>query len=124
MINIMEMSDKDFSNDPEEEKVSALAKLDSLLLSGTSSVNLMCLNTNQVRTMEERLENTRKTAGLFPPAILSVAQIELSFLLSKECVSCWYRSENSFTRNNAQDFYSPRHFILVQVDMLYSFRTN
>ena len=116
MINIVDMSDKDFSNDPEEEK--------SLLLSGTSSVNLMCLATSQVRTLEEKLENARKTAGLFPPVILSVAQIELSFLLSKECVSCWYRSETSFTRNNAQDFYNPRHFILVQVDKLNSFRTN
>ena len=112
---IVEMSDKD----DEQEKVSALQKAHSFLQLGTSSVNLMFLASTQVSTLELKVKNARSTAGLFTPAILGVAQIELNFLLSKECVPVWYRSETSVTRERGEDLYNPRIFILVQVDMLY-----
>ena len=58
-----------------------------IVLSQTSSVNLMCIPPNIIRQLEARIQAASSTGtGLYTPALLRVAQIELSFLLTKESV--------------------------------------
>ena len=84
-----------------------------ILLSLTSSVNLMCIPPNIIRQLEARIQAASSTAtGLDTPALLRVAQVELSFLLAKESVHvCSDSTVDSISSNKI--------FTVVQVNNVY-----
>ena len=68
-----------------------------LILSQTSSVNLMTIPKHHISELEIRIQEATKYKDLFSPHVLMVAKLELAFLLSKECVSFWTESVKSPT---------------------------
>ena len=82
-----------------------------LILSQTSSVNLMTIPKHQIRELEIRMQEATKDQEKFSPHVLMVAKLELAFLLSKECVSFWAESIKSIT----EDVSPPMIYAAVQV---------
>ena len=82
-----------------------------LILSQTSSVNLMTIPKHHISELEIRIQEATKYKDLFSPHVLMVAKLELAFLLSKECVSFWTESIKSIK----EDFSPPKIYAAVQV---------
>ena len=82
-----------------------------LILSQTSSVNLMTIPKHHIRELEIRIQEASKDQEKFSPHVLKVAKLELAFLLSKECVSFWTESIKSIQ----EDFSPPKIYAAVQV---------
>ena len=82
-----------------------------LILSQTSSVNLMTIPKHHISELEIRIQEATKYKDLFSPHVLMVAKLELAFLLSKECVSFWTESIKSIK----EDFSPPMIYAAVQV---------
>ena len=82
-----------------------------LILSQTSSVNLMTIPKHHISELEIRIQEATKYKDLFSPHVLMVAKLELAFLLSKECVSFWTESIKSIK----EDVSPPMIYSAVQV---------
>ena len=82
-----------------------------LILSQTSSVNLMTIPKHHISELEIRIQEATKYKDLFSPHVLMVAKLELAFILSKECVSFWTESIKSIQ----EDFSPPKIYAAVQV---------
>ena len=85
-----------------------------LILSQTSSVNLMTVRKHHIRELEIRIQEASKDQEQFSPHVLMVAKLELAFLLSKECVSFWTESIKSSIK---EDFSPPMIYGAVQVGL-------
>ena len=64
-------------------------EVDESIFSKSSSANLMCISQDFIRTLDARIQESLHTARRLPPVILTVAQIGLDFLRSKEGVAIW-----------------------------------
>jgi hypothetical protein len=84
-----------------------------LILSQTSSVNLMTIPKHQIRELEIRIQEVTKDQEKCSPHVLMVAKLELTFLLSKECVSFWAESIKSI------DVSPPMIYAAVQVGLVW-----
>jgi hypothetical protein len=85
-----------------------------LILSQTSSVNLMTIPKHHIRELEIRIQEATRDQEKFAPHVLMVAKLELAFLLSKECVSFWAESIKSIT----EDVSPPMIYAAVQVGLV------
>ena len=86
-----------------------------LILSQTSSVNLMTIPKHQISELEIRIKETAKYEVKFSPHVLLVAKLEMAFLLSKECVSFWTESIKSIK----EDVSPPMIYSAVQVGFVW-----
>ena len=102
----------------DEEQFSQILETVQLILSQTSTVNLMCIPTHYTRKLEERIQEANKTPGMFTPEMLLVAQMELAFLQSKERVSFWTESVtlDRLLRSLEENVCPPMIFTSVQVN--------
>ena len=76
-------------NTSREENLSEVIKSNQLIISGTSSVNLLTTPTHITTDMKIRIQAASLSPGQFSPHILRVAKLELAFLLAKDFVSAW-----------------------------------
>ena len=81
-----------------------------LILSSTSSINLMTVSSEMTREHERRILETNSDQEEFSQNTFRVAKLELAFLLSKDSVS--FRSENITSERN---YNSASIYTLVQV---------
>ena len=82
-----------------------------LILSTTSSVNLMTVSSEMTRELERRILEANTDQEVFSQNSFLVAKLELAFLLSKDSVS--FRSENITLEIN---YNSSSIYTLVQVN--------
>ena len=81
-----------------------------LILSTTSSINLMTVSSEITREHEQRILEANSDQEEFSQNTFRVAKLELAFLLSKDSVS--FRSENITSERN---YNSASIYTLVQV---------
>ena len=86
-------------------------EVDECIFSKSSSANLMCISQDFIRTLDARIQDSLHTARRLPPVILTVAQIGLDFLRSKESVAFWpgrgsWDGSTPFTVEDAQIIFS------------------
>ena len=87
---------------------------DHLFCFQSSPQNLMCIPPSYIRALKAKIQ-AASTSPEHPPALLTVSQIELSFLLAKESVAAW---AESLKRSTEQKMSVSMKYTLVQVNWL------
>ena len=77
------------ANNSRGGNLSGISKSNRLIISRTSSVNLLTTPTHITTEMKIRIQAATLSPGQFSPHILRVAKLELAFLLAKDFVSAW-----------------------------------
>ena len=75
-----------------KEHLLQIPETHQLILSQTTAVNLLSIPTECTREVEKRIKKAEKNPEIINPDILLVAQMELAFLVAKECVSFFTES--------------------------------
>ena len=109
------------ANTCREENVSEISKSNQLIISCTSSVNLLTIPTNITAEMRLRIQEATLNPEQFSPNILLVSKLELAFLLAKDCVSSWTdrATLEKVINNEMENLCSTIDFTSVQVNIFY-----
>ena len=75
-----------------KEHLLQIPETHQLILSQTTAVNLLSIPTECTRKVEKRIKEAENNPEMINPDILLVAQMELAFLVAKECVSFFTES--------------------------------
>ena len=70
----------------EEEKLSQILHYHRLIISQTAGVNLLTIPTRFVAQIQQRINFEINEASVAQADVLSIAQLELAFLIAKDCV--------------------------------------
>ena len=112
--------DESAHSDSAPENLSEILQSNQLIISRTSSVNLMTIPTNISTEMKRRIQGATLNPEQFSPHILLVAKLELAFLLAKDSVSSWADriALENMINSGKESLCSAMTFTSVQVNFL------